>query len=254
MPLPSLTPPLAKLFKRLTYGSVLSGHSIHVYRQAGSMLTSVENFWPGLVGGQTFPWMAVADVLPIWTESRLVGQDWLEMKAPLGNTHLPNVVQQDNFALIVYKPFKPMPLALFGDVALYWPPESDFDEVRSLESDGKDDRLLTVVAGAFWNWMNGSSSGQNGSWLLGRKGDSYVAIFRPCGEKKEKGWYACSGVSGRQVWASIVGDSIRYGSFEAFAEAVQVSTVTEVYRWRWLGKPVYETSLTVDGKTIRHHW
>jgi hypothetical protein len=46
--------PMAKLLDRLTVGSVWSGNNIRLSRQEGAMLTSVDNFWSGHVGGQTF--------------------------------------------------------------------------------------------------------------------------------------------------------------------------------------------------------
>jgi hypothetical protein len=81
--------PMAKLLDRLTVGTVMSGNDIKVYRQAGSMLTSVDKYWPGVVGGQVFPWMAVADDVPVWTQSGLVTTNWLDKDGSLTNSHLP---------------------------------------------------------------------------------------------------------------------------------------------------------------------
>lgn len=250
MPPANWIPPLAELAKRISYGGVISGNEVCLYRQAGSMLSSVVNFWPGYAGLQVVPWMAVADVLPVWTESGRVFQNWLDKKSPIVHTHLPHVIQDDNIALIVYKPLVPLLAGVFGDVALNWP-DSKFDETRfeSMASAG----FLKTAIGTVGRWIRGIS-GHQGSWVLGRKGDSYVAVFRPCGEKKQKGWYACNGVNGRQVWATAVGDSNLYGDFDAFATIVGAATVKESFRWRFGRSPVYETSLTIDGKTVSHDW
>jgi hypothetical protein len=66
----------------LTVGSVWSGNNIPLYRQEGAMLTSVDNFWSGHVGGQTFPWVAVAGDVPVWTQSGLVKTNWLDKEGP----------------------------------------------------------------------------------------------------------------------------------------------------------------------------
>jgi hypothetical protein len=241
--------PVAKLLDRLTVGTVMSGNDIKVYRQAGSMLTSVDNCWPGVVGGQTFPWMAVADDVPVWTQSGLVQTNWLD-KSGISNSHMPYVKQQGNVALIAYKPDKPMPLSLWGDVALYWQ-EHRFTETRRVDVSTRSGVLR--LFNAFTEMMSGGN-GQNGSWILGRRNSSYIAVFRPCGDKKQKGWYACSGIMGRQVWASVVGDESRYGSFDAFSEVVQGATVEESYRWRLMGRPLYVTSVAVEATKITLEW
>jgi hypothetical protein len=256
IPPPDAATPIAQLLKRLTYGTVWSGNTIQLYRSRGAMLSTVRNFWPGFVGGQTFPWMAVADTVPVWTQSGKVTDQWLQRDGGITNSHLPYVEQQDNMALIVYKPYRPMPLNLWGHVALNWPAQS-FDETRTVQGAFIDESnivlgwrlLLDSLLGLFFE-----KDEMKGSWILGRKGDSYVAVFRPCGDAREKGWFACSGSYGRQLWASVVGDASRYGTFDAFAASIQGSVVEASFRGRVLRKPVYKTSLTVDGNSIQHNW
>jgi hypothetical protein len=248
--------PVAQLLKRLTYGTVWSGNSIRLYRSGGAMLSSVRNFWPGFVGGQTFPWMAVADTVPVWTQSGKVTTRWLDRDGGITNTHLPMVVQDDNMAIIVYKPVRPMPLNLFGHVALNWP-EASFDETRTVNSTVIDETTQRLGLGFFFETLLSLFSrlpnGQ-GSWILGRKGDSYMAVFRPCGEAKERGWYACNGSFGRQLWAVAMGDKTRYGSFDSFANVVAGSNVQASYRRRLFRKPVYTTSLTMEANSVQFDW
>lgn len=248
------TVPMSKLFTRLTFGTVWSGNSIQVYRQRGSMLTSVSNFWPGLVGGQTFPWMAVADDTPIWTQSGIVTEKWLSRNDRILNSHLPSVVQKDNMALIVYKPQQPMALNVLGHVTLHWP-ESRFDETRTVSSS-----VVKTSTGIFGSILESVLSllskpnDKSGSWILGRKGASYAAVYRPCGDAKDKGWFSCHGTFGRQVWAVVVGDIKRYGSFDAFASTIERSTVEETYHRRFLRKPLYVTSLSKESVRLQHDW
>jgi hypothetical protein len=60
--------------------------------------------------------------------------------------------------------------------------------------------------------------------------------------------------SGRQVWASVVGDESRYGNFDAFAEVIRGATVKESYRWRLLARPLYVTSVTVEATKLVLEW
>lgn len=262
LPPANAVPGLSKLLKRLTYGAVWSGNKIRLYRQGGSMLTSVSNFWPGLVGGQTFPWMAAVGDVPVWTQSGLVYKSWLKKSGFLTNSHLPMIKQESNVALIVYKPYRPMPLALWGNVALYWD-DDRYDEIRTVEigeagisSDSNRGILVTVLGSALDKLVNlvYGRGYQTASWILGRRGDSYVAVYRPCGGDMENGWYACSGVSGRQVWATVVGDASRYDSFDGFANIIASASVSESYQWRFALKPRYITSVTVEATTVHNEW
>jgi hypothetical protein len=255
IPFPELGPPqAAKLLKRLTVGSVLSGNTIRLYRQAGSMLSSVEDFWPGYVGYQTWPWMAVADDVPVWTQSGEVHEKWLDKRGSPANSHLPSVLQEGNIAMIVYKPLKPMPLGLLADVALNWP-QSRFNETKSFAPSDTSRRsgFFKSVLKIF-GLASGGTDSRGGSWILGRRDDSYVAVFRPCGNLTEKGWFACNGVAGRQVWAAAVGDATRYGSFDKFALVIGAATIEESVRWRLLGGPAYVTTLNVEGTSLHHEW
>lgn len=258
LPTSRASKPLARLLKRLTYGTVCSGNSIRLYRSGGAMLSSIDSFWPGLVGGQAVPWMAVADTVPVWTQSGLVTEKWLDRDGDATNTHLPLIVQDGNMAMIMYKPERPMPLEIWGRVALNWP-EASFDETRTVISTVVNDDLRGSLSftSLFESLLGSSrdSAETAGSWILGRKGESYVAVFRPCGENMEKGWYACSGAAGRQLWAVVVGDQTRYGSFDSFAAVIAGSVVQASYRRRrLLQDPVYTTSLMLEGKRIQKEW
>jgi hypothetical protein len=274
LPVPTSTlrkvsPVLNGLLKRLTVGSVASGNSIRLYRNGGSMLSSVHNFWPGAIGAQTFPWMAVAGDVPVWTQSGLVTEQWTDRHSTIGNTHLPSVAQQANAALIVYQPAQPM--AEWTDVTLYWP-ANRFDEVTVVPARAQS-RTNSIFVGSLLfralKWIlakrnnskniegdgNTPTSDTEPSWILGRRGDSYVAVYRPCGNAQTLGWYACPGVAGRQLWAVVVGNAATHKSWEAFGSVIGAASIEETTRGkRILRKPSYIASLRVDGLTLRHVW
>jgi len=248
-----LAPTVASWFRYLSYGSVLSGHKIRLYRSEGAMLSSVEDFWPGHVGFQSFVWMGVCDDVAVWTQSGAIFEEWLDKSGDLTNSYLPSIRQENNVALIMYKRNSPINL-LFSknDVALYWP-EDRFDEVLSVQmndnsvGNGEDGLLHWILRLIF-------GSPKTGSWILGRRGDSYVAVYRPCGDQTEMGWYACGAYTDTQLWASVVSDSTKHGSFEAFAAVIQESVVEESSRFRLFQSSFYSATIKVDGKTISHEW
>jgi hypothetical protein len=273
LPVPSsslrkLPPILSALLERLNVGSVASGNSIRLYRNGSSMLSSVHNFWPGAIGAQAFPWMAVAGDVPVWTQSGLITEQWTDRDSTIGNTHLPFVAQQANAALVIYQPAQPM--AEWADVALYWP-VNRFDQVTVVSARVRT-RTNSIFVGSLlfgalkWIFARHNSRNIEGddntllsdtepSWILGRKGDAYVAIYRPCGNAQTLGWYACPGVAGRQLWAVVVGNAATHGSWEAFGSVIAAASIEETTRGkRLLRKPSYTTSLRVNGLTLRHVW
>jgi hypothetical protein len=246
---------LASWFRRVTYGGVLSGTSVRLYRHNATMLTSVPNFWPGYVGMQTFPWMAVVHDLAIWTQSGRVTSNWLRKSGLIANTHLPMVTQESNVALIVYKPLQPMPLRIWADVALYWR-DKDFDQLRTIQGNGSNQSSIRSLVSWVRHWLQ---QGRRGSWIAGQRGNSYVAVYRPCGARKRMGWYSCPGELGRQAWAIVVGDASRHGSFDSFCEVIATSRVEQKVRRRpWVAglkkEPLYVASLTMDNTSLRHEW
>jgi len=257
--IPSFLAPIASfLFRRVSVGSVLSGNKIKLYRNHGSMLSSVENFWPGFMGFQAFPVMGVCDQIAVWTQSGQVTDDWFRRARSLTNTHLPFVVQESNVALIMYKPYYPMILS-FRDVSLFWP-EKRFDEVVAVQAgDGEMKSVETENSrgnenfmGWMWSLLFGPQS--SGTWILGRKGESYIAVYRPCGDRREMSWYSCGGAAGRQVWAMVVSDATKHTSFEAFASVIEGAKVEESVSFRLFQRNKYEATVSVDGKTLHHEW
>lgn len=210
--------------------SVLTGTRLNLYKNAGSALSSMDNFWGGYYGYQQWPMIAVADDIAVWPLSGDV-DDWSTYRPYTANTHLPKVFQQDNLALILYWPNTEISLAnTFGlgeistKVNVYWP-ESQFDE-----------------------WQ------QEGRWLVGRKGDSYVAIFRDCTDKVND-IYTCKGDRGRQMWGSYVGNAHIHGSYSAFVDDIRSSSYKESYTWNWKEWQFqYYGRITVGDKSLNYTW
>ncbi|WP_298772978.1 hypothetical protein [uncultured Shewanella sp.] len=210
--------------------SVLTGTKLNVFKHAGSALSSMDNYWGGYYGYQQWPIIAVADDVAVWPLSGNV-DDWQTYRPYTANTHLPKVFQQDNLALILYWPNTEISLAnTFGlgeistKVNVYWP-ESEFDE-----------------------WQ------QEGRWLVGRKGNSYVAMFRDCTDKNN-GIYSCKGDRGRQMWGSYVGNVQTHGSYSAFVDVIRASSYKESYTWNWKEWQFqYYGRISVGDKSLSYTW
>jgi len=246
-----LATPGAELFERqVGFAMDTSGGTIKLYRNHGAMLSSIQNFWPGYAGHQTWVWVGVCDDIAVWTQSGPVTEDWLDKSGDVTNTHLPNITQTSNVALISYKP-KPIS-KLLSDVALFWPAER-FDEVRSVPEAEKGSWIAGLVD-FFVGWIFERTS--PGSWILGRKNRSYIAVYRPCGERTDKGWFACEGnvLQGkRQIWIAVSGEATTHGPFEDFATIIGAAVVEESTDRRD-GAVVYKATVTVDGKTGSTEW
>ena len=155
----------AKIAAPITRSSVISTADIEIYKNKGITLSSAQSYRSRYLGYQQWPWMANIDTVAVWTKSGEVFANWKDRSHSNSNTHLPYLKQDKNVALIMYRPIKNLALYGFGDfdVALYWS-DSSFEETRTY----------------------------GGHWLMGRVGDSYVAVRRGCDNGMINGWPACS--------------------------------------------------------------
>ncbi len=209
--------------------SVLSQAKFDIYKNEGVTLSSVDAYYPGYFGWQQWPWVAAVDDIAVWTQSGPVYSDWGERSDLNINTHLPRVMQDGNVALIMYWPNTEIAMAspfsdVDTDVALHWK-DSDFDEVDSYDR-----------------------------WIIGRKGNSYIAVYRyRTGIKND--WPYSQANNGRQYWAVVVGNSTTHGKFKDFVHMVEQSRTRESYTWKWSKlRSVYYVLVTVDGKKIEYTW
>ena len=92
---------------------------------------------------------------------------------------------------------------------------------------------------------------ENDRWIIGREGDSYVAVYRDDTNRNADGTYFSARNQGRQGWATVVGDRSSHGSFEAFRAVINAAKVTfkqafDLRRLRW----VVSSRIEADGKVI----
>lgn len=212
----------------LSKSSVISGQDLAVFKRGGVTLSSAQDFWPGKVGYQQYPWMANAGTTAVFTASGAPDQDWYARPEDNNNAHLPSVKQSHNVALIMYWPEVETSLfhGLMGvadpTVALHFR-DSDFDEVV-------EDSL----------------------WLIGRQSGNYVAVRRSCLDTVN-GVRGCNLPDG-QAYACVVGDVNMYGSFVNFQDLVSQSQFSEQWYHNGIDQWVYAASITFDTTTVAHAW
>lgn len=191
------------------------------WRSPGAMLSSAQDYRPGCFGHQYHAWQATLDEDAVvfttnpGNEPR-AGDRWVDADLYWsGAATMPRTAQQGAAVINLYAPQYVSvggPLAAFAYLPYthaYFPTER-FDEVR-----------------------------QAGGWTFGRKGDGYVALWswRPTewrthdpaatftnGLTEPFDLVARGGAD--NVWISEVGDAGRWGSFDAFVDAVAAAPVT----------------------------
>lgn len=224
---PDIAPAFAEIASPISKSSGLYNPNISIFKNKSVTLSSLQDFWKGKNGYQQFPIVANVGTSAVFTISGVPSVDWYDRPSIHANTHLPYVKQVDNIALVMYRPEKA--LGLFGykdeklDISLHWQTEK-FDEIR-----------------------------ENGSWILGREGDGYVAVRRSC-NGEINGVRACDNPDG-QTWVIIVGNIDMYGSFDAFEQKMIQSQYEEKWYFnlptlQW----VYYSKIVVDGKTLEYAW
>ena len=222
-----LAPGVAEIASVISKSSGLYNPTISVFKNKSVVLSSIQDFWKGKVGYQQFPVVVNSGTSAVYTLSGKMGIDWEDRPDKNANSHLPYVKQADNLALVMYRPEKG--LALFGytgeklNVAMHWKTTA-FDEIR-----------------------------EQGNWILGREGNSYVAVRRFCVDQ-QNGIPVCDNPDG-QTWIYMVGNSDMYGSFDAFEQKILQSQ----YESRWyFNLPtlqwVYYSKIVIDGKTLEYAW
>jgi len=201
---------------------VLSEVDTITWRSAHAMLSSAQDFRPGCFGHQYHAWQATLDEdAVVFTTSPgnepRAGTSWVDADLYWNGGPMPRTAQHGAAVINLYAPqYAPPgpPLDTFGylpSTHAYFPRER-FDEVR-----------------------------QAGGWTFGRKGDGFVALWswRPTewrthdpaatftnGLTQPFDLVAPGGA--HNVWVSEVGDTGRWGSFDAFVDAVAAAPVDVV--------------------------
>jgi hypothetical protein len=237
-----LTPIFAYLLTGQSSGTDFSGANYYLYKHYNSMLGSLQNYNVGRRGGQQYPWVATAHDVAVFTLSGMDDDPCFRNNGQIANTHLPDVTQSHNVALVTYKPawdvrkpFDWLAPKLFGlglRVGLYFPTQR-FDEIV-----------------------------ERGKWIIGRRVESYVAVWRHNTLRKGCGpgvvicdeyWYSEGEDRYKaSAWAVVVGDNETHGSFTNFIAIVEKGTVEEKFPWLFtelLGFK-YTSTVKVDGQKI----
>jgi hypothetical protein len=92
-----------KTLPGLTKGSDISGAKVKIYKNKGVVLTSVEDFNVGFRSAEQWVWAATVGDIAVWTQSGVTGPQFLADTKDLGNTHMPQIQQDSNVALISYR-------------------------------------------------------------------------------------------------------------------------------------------------------
>lgn len=226
LPVP-IAPTLAELASVISKSSCINQQTIAIFKNKSVTLSSIQDFWKGKNGYQQFPIVVNTGTSAVFTLSGKVYEDWNNRPELHANTHLPFVKQQDNIALVQYRPEKG--LELFGytgdklNVGLHWN-NSVFDEIR-----------------------------EDGNWILGKENDGFVAVRRFC-TNTINNVMACDNTDA-QTWIFIVGNEDMYGSFDNFEQLIKSSQYEE--KW-FFNLPTlqwaYYSKITIDGKTLENTW
>jgi hypothetical protein len=220
-------PNISRNLDYISQSTLICGQEAAIFKNHSITLSSVLDFWKGKVGFQQYPCVANIGTTAVFTASGEVKTDWEDRNSDNQNIHLPYVAQKKNVSLIMYKP-EPTSSILgtaftFKDVALHFN-DTDYDEIF-------EDDL----------------------WLLGRQEQGYVAVRRNCiGEINSV--RACPTTNG-QTWVIVVGDSLMYGSFSNFKNAIQQSNFEESwYTDSTTNSLVYYAKIEVDSVSIDYAW
>lgn len=188
----------------ITEGMCLTQANLYNYKNKDVMLSSVQDYRRGQIGPQQHIWQAtlgmkalVYTTLPGKRESDGPGY-WT------GNAAMPSVVQHEDALICGYD----APFITKVKEGLHrthaWFPVHEFDET--------DRRRGSNLHGA-WGVT------KKGTWLFGRKGNGYVAIYSNEGwEGGPTDWVAKG--SWTNVFVCQVGSAATFGSFQAFKDRV----------------------------------
>ena len=222
---PSEFPTYAENLSAMSYSSVNVGQEVVIFKHGSIALYSIRDFWKGKVGFQQFPCVATVGTTAVMTASGEVFSDWNERSADNANYHLPQVTQQRNVALLMYRPEEIDDFLGYTekDVALYWR-ENEFDETLT-----------------------------EGLWKMGRQAQNYVGVRRSCTDEIDS-VPACD-ISRGQTWVMVVGDSTMHGSFQNFQDIISQSQFEEQWYYDPISQQsVYYASIDVDSIFLEYTW
>ncbi|MEZ5009459.1 MAG: T9SS type A sorting domain-containing protein [Chitinophagales bacterium] len=208
----------------LTRSSYIGQVEIEIFKNDAVVLNSAQDFWKGRLGYQQIPLVANIGGSAVMMRCGTV-EDWNDLPSRQSNTSLPYIDQDENVALIMYRHNWDLPV--FGinnfDVFLYFQ-EEEYDEVKEMDN-----------------------------WILGRKGENYVAVRRHC-INDINGIRACD-VEDGQTWAIVAGNDHLHNNFGQFQDVIAASQYESRWYFDWQNfKWVYFGRIKVDGQDIKYAW
>lgn len=218
-------PTVAENLSYASKSTVICGQDVHVFKNGPVVLSSAQDFWKGKWGYQSFPCVASVGTTAVITIGGKPELDPQDIHHDHANDHLPCVTQQSNVALMMFWP--EIKVDVLGppqkEVMLYFN-ENDFDETA--ESNG---------------------------WVMGRQGDAYVAVYKPC-SGMINGVRACYN-SSHQSWVTVVGSAAMYSDFATFQSLAGQAHVEETFVYDALtGDSVFYASVTFDTTSVDYTW
>ncbi|MGE0712209.1 MAG: hypothetical protein AB7N76_32235 [Planctomycetota bacterium] len=207
----------------VTEGMCLTRANLYTFRCRGAMLSSAQDYRRGQIGPQQHVWQATLGMEAV-VFTTLPGKR--EGDGPgywTGSAALPSAVQHEGALIVAYD----APLITKLSEGLHrthaWFPTAAFDET--------DRRRGSNLHGAW-----GVTS--KGTWLFGRKGSGYVALYSNEGfEGGPTDWVAKG--SWTNVFVCQVGDAAEFGSFQAFKDRVTAARIYIHYPSLLDSSPVY---------------
>ena len=158
----SLPPSLVNLLEQITESTVICQEDIVIFRNGPVALSSVQDFWPGQLGYQQFPWMAAVGRLGVWTQSGVSSyattREWGD--SDTSNSHLPYIEQVGNVALIMYNvdPTYQLALGIAGidnfDVSLRWPSDAEWNAQARVGNWFLGETVGWIYSGTISLWQN----------------------------------------------------------------------------------------------------
>ena len=225
---------LATDLEALSRGIALESMNTYVYRTPTYQLAGAQDYNPGYWGAQTQMWQATLDgeayVFTSYPTEFGIGDAGMTFATDWTGSWFPRATFHHNVGIIQYRR-DPVALAdnyLTSDHTHAYFPKERFDEVC-----------------------------EEGNWVLGRKGDGYVALYSDNPTTwSEDNDYELDAEGEANVWIVELGSADENGSFDAFVEAVTGAAVDTGdgvhYESPTLGtmEVDWEGPLTVDGDPI----
>jgi hypothetical protein len=242
-----------QLAPALTFG-LLTEVNTYTYRAADVMLSTAQDYRPGLFSEQTHTWQATLDehALVFTTHPKnepQIGTQWPDDDGYwTGNGSMPRAAQHGAVSISIYSPqYQP-----------YAPPLDQFTYLPYTHAYFPQEKFDEVV--------------RDGNWTFGRKGNGYIALWSqnaPHWRTLDPAKYFTHGLTqsfdlvadgSNNVWVTQVGDARTFGGFDAFRNEVRAAPVAAANGTVTYDSPTegpmtfgFHAPFVVDGKSVDLH-